>query len=113
MNSYMDFTFDPVRFPSSEVQAFIQKLHANGQHYVVITDPGASPLLPPHLLLSCAMNTSISLLSFSGIHNLTGYAPYDQGLQQGVFIRNPDGTPYIGSVCSCFSVLHSLSFAGS
>jgi lysosomal alpha-glucosidase len=34
-----------------------------------------------------------------GIHNRTGYAPFDQGLAQGVFINLTDGrTPYIGTV---------------
>lgn len=40
VNEYMDFTFDPVRFPPSEMLQFVDTLHANNQHYIPITDPG-------------------------------------------------------------------------
>lgn len=36
----MDFTFDPVRFPPSEMKQFVDTLHSNNQHYIPITDPG-------------------------------------------------------------------------
>ncbi len=41
MNSYLDFTTDPQAFPGEEMTAFVTQLHTNGQHYVVIVDPGA------------------------------------------------------------------------
>ena len=33
------------------------------------------------------------------IHMKPGYAPYDQGIAQGVFIRDMTGQPYIGQAC--------------
>jgi alpha-glucosidase (family GH31 glycosyl hydrolase) len=73
MQNYEDFTWDSVNFPQAQVKAFADQLHANDQHYVVIVDPG--------------------------IHNRVGYAPYDQGLAEGIFITENDGhTPFIGTV---------------
>lgn len=40
MNAFEDFSFDPVNFPVSIVSKFVNQLHSDGQHYVVITDPG-------------------------------------------------------------------------
>ena len=34
------------------------------------------------------------------IHMKPGYAPYDQGIAQGVFIRGMTGQPYIGQACT-------------
>jgi alpha-glucosidase (family GH31 glycosyl hydrolase) len=45
MQHYEDFSFDPQRFPLAQVQSFVSKLHANGQRYVVIVDPGGSHAL--------------------------------------------------------------------
>jgi alpha-glucosidase (family GH31 glycosyl hydrolase) len=73
MNNYLDFTWDPVRFPSASVAEYVQQLHSRGQHYVVIVDPGIS-------------NTSAH------------YAPYVQGLQQNVFIQRASGGEFHGKV---------------
>jgi len=73
MDQHEDFSWDPVNFPRDQVAAFTAQLHAKGQHYVPIVDPG--------------------------IHNRSGYGPWEQGLAQDVFIKQGDGTaPYIGSV---------------
>ena len=42
MNNYLDFTFDPVNYPPSQMNDFVNQLHANHQHYIIITDPGIS-----------------------------------------------------------------------
>lgn len=72
MDRYRDFTWDPQRFPQAQVRAFVDQLHANGQHYVVIVDPG--------------------------IANAPGYAPYERGRQSGVFIKNRTGGEFVGKV---------------
>ena len=46
------------------------KLHARGQHWVPILDPG--------------------------IHIRAGYAPYDSGVAQDVFLRDISGGYYVG-----------------
>ena len=62
-----------MRYPSEKMSAFVAALHAGGQHYVCIIDPG--------------------------IHNSSGYAPYEQGLADGVFITNANSSdPAIGVV---------------
>jgi len=66
MDAYMDWTFDPVNYPVSEVAAFVDELHANNQRNVLIVDPA--------------------------IKNLTGYKYYDDGLVRDVFIK--DGTTH-------------------
>jgi alpha-glucosidase (family GH31 glycosyl hydrolase) len=60
---YEIMQFDPQRFPLTEVQEFVQKLNAQGMHYVVIVDVGV------------AANESFS--------------SYQQGLKDDVFIMNP------------------------
>jgi alpha-glucosidase (family GH31 glycosyl hydrolase) len=53
MYNVMDFVFDPVRYPVSEVKDFVNELHNDGARYVIIADP------------------SIAIRS--------GYLPYDTG----------------------------------
>ncbi len=49
----------------SQVRRFVKALHANGQRYVVIDD--------------------------CGIQNMTGYQPWEKGLQMGIFIKDKTG----------------------
>ncbi|CAM6084914.1 unnamed protein product [Calypogeia fissa] len=72
MDSYKDFTLDPINYPPAEMAAFLEKLHANGQHYVLIVDPG--------------------------IHLDSNYSSYVRGMAADIFIKNPNGEPFLGQV---------------
>ncbi|XP_072044428.1 lysosomal alpha-glucosidase-like [Amphiura filiformis] len=64
------FTYNNSTF--SNLPEFVEDLHSHGQHYIQIVDPG--------------------------IHNETGYSPYDTGLEKEVFITDRDGEPLVGEV---------------
>jgi alpha-D-xyloside xylohydrolase len=70
--AYKDFTTDPTNFPVSEVKSFVDTLHANGQHFVPIVDPG--------------------------IMVEAGYEAYEQGLAKDLFVKDVSGSPYLGQV---------------
>lgn len=70
MKDYMAFTFDGERFP--DPKALIEKLESQGFKVVVILDPG--------------------------IATKPGYGTYERGLEEDVFVKYPDGSPYEASV---------------
>jgi alpha-glucosidase (family GH31 glycosyl hydrolase) len=72
MNEYKDFTTDPVRYPLKRMSDFIKKLHDDGKHYMMIVDPGIFPE--------------------------KGYAPYDEGLKDDLFIKSSNGSYFLGKV---------------
>jgi alpha-glucosidase (family GH31 glycosyl hydrolase) len=72
MDRFKDFTFDPKNFPLNEMQAMVADLHEKKQHYVLIVDPA--------------------------IKVEKGYGAYDDGVAQNLFIKNPDGTDFVGKV---------------
>jgi alpha-glucosidase (family GH31 glycosyl hydrolase) len=74
MDAYEDFTWDPVRYPLSDIQSFTSTLHNQHMRYVVIVDPG--------------------------IHAVPGYEPYESGLESNVFIASGsnESQPALGKV---------------
>lgn len=84
MFQYRDFENDPNTFPYDEGKTFIDGLHANGQHYVTIVD---SALYIPN-----PDNAS------------DAYSVYSSGHELDVFMKNPDGSEYIGAVWPGFTV---------
>ena len=72
MQNYKDFTLDSTNFPQAEVSSFVKGLHANGQHFVPIIDPG--------------------------IMVQEGYDAYEQGMKQDLFIKDISGGNYLGQV---------------
>ncbi len=72
MQNYRDFTWDSVNFPQEEVVSFVNKLHANGQHFVPIVDPG--------------------------IMVKDGYPAYEDGMKRDIFVKDLAGGYYLGQV---------------
>lgn len=70
MDAYKVFTWHPTRFPQPE--EMIRELGAMGVHTAVIIDPG--------------------------VKVEKGYAAYEEGLQEDMFIKYPDGKPYTAQV---------------
>ncbi|GJE89296.1 glycoside hydrolase family 31 protein [Phanerochaete sordida] len=77
-----DFTSDPVSFPPEEMRAFIRELAANNQHYIPILDAAV------------AHQSNDSDL----------YYPYIRGTELDAFVKNPDGSEYIGQVWPGYTV---------
>ncbi|RDX45018.1 hypothetical protein OH76DRAFT_1024258 [Lentinus brumalis] len=77
-----DFTTDPVSFPADEMRAFISELTANHQHYIPILDAAIAKL----------------------VNESDVYDPYTRGTDLDVFIKNPNGTEYLGQVWPGFTV---------
>ncbi|KAJ5292072.1 hypothetical protein N7478_001323 [Penicillium angulare] len=84
MKTWRDFDNDPVRFSYGEGQKFLEKLHKSGRHYIPIVD---------------------SALYIPNPHNESdAYDTYTRGAKDDVFIKNPDGSTYVGAVWPGYTV---------
>ncbi|KAF9218886.1 glycoside hydrolase family 31 protein [Gyrodon lividus] len=81
-HAYRDFTTDPVSFPPEEVRQFVEDLSVNYQHYIPIVDAA----------LAVTVNST------------DVYNPFTKGVEQDVWIKNPDGSLYIGEVWPGYTV---------
>lgn len=72
MQNFRDFTYDSKLFDPAEVKRFVDGLHANGQHFVPIVDPG--------------------------IMVYAGYEAYERGVREDLFIKDIKGNYYLGQV---------------
>ncbi|KAJ7248672.1 glycosyl hydrolases family 31-domain-containing protein [Mycena rebaudengoi] len=81
-HAFRDFTTDPITFPLEEVIELITELRQNNQHYISIVDAG---------IAKQANSTDF-------------YEPYAKGTELDVWIKNPDGTDYVGQVWPGFTV---------
>ncbi|KAH9911573.1 glycosyl hydrolases family 31-domain-containing protein [Epithele typhae] len=77
-----DFTTDPVSFPADEVADFIANLTANNQHFIPIVDAALA----------------------IQVNDTDVYDPYTRGVEQDVFMKNPDGSLYLGQVWPGYTV---------
>ncbi|KAI0318301.1 glycosyl hydrolases family 31-domain-containing protein [Amylostereum chailletii] len=77
-----EFTTDPVSFPNEGMRAFIGDLTSNDQHYIPIVDAAIG---------HTANDSDL-------------YYPFITGMEQSVFITNPDNSTYIGQVWPGYTV---------
>ncbi|KAL9099583.1 MAG: hypothetical protein Q9163_004940 [Psora crenata] len=84
MNQYRDFDNDPIRYSYSEAETFLTNLHNSGRHYIPIID---SAIYVPN-----PQNAS------------DNYTTFNNGNDMGAFMKNPDGSLYIGTVWPGYTV---------
>ncbi|KAF4151834.1 hypothetical protein CNMCM6069_003008 [Aspergillus lentulus] len=84
MNQYRNFENDQNTFGYKEGRKFLNKLHKSGRHYVPILDTGIYVPNPE--------NAS------------DAYDTYARGTANDVWLKNPDGSLYIGSVWPGYTV---------
>ncbi|OJD35735.1 alpha-glucosidase [Diplodia corticola] len=84
MKEYRDFTTDPNTFPLEEGVQVLKRLHDGGRHFIPIVD---------------------SALYIPNPDNKTdAYDTYSRGHESDVFLKNPDGSEYIGAVWPGYTV---------
>ncbi|OJD21301.1 hypothetical protein ACJ73_07359 [Blastomyces percursus] len=93
MKGYRDFEFHPDNYPIPEGQKFVSTLHQKGLHWIPMVDAAIyipNPENPADV-----------------------YKTFDRGNTSDIFLRNPDGSVYIGAVWPGYTVFPDFSAAGS
>ncbi|RCK64212.1 Glucoamylase 1 [Candida viswanathii] len=85
MDTNKDFTNDPYRYPTEKYREFLDELHNNSQHYVPIFDAAIYVPNPNN-------------------ETDNDYPPFHLGNESDVFLKNPDGSLYIGAVWPGYTV---------
>ncbi|KAK7679938.1 hypothetical protein QCA50_016884 [Cerrena zonata] len=80
--SRRDFTNDPVSFPIEDIKAFMNDLADHHQRFIPIVDAAIA----------------------HQVNETDDYDPYTRGVELDTFIRNPDGSQYIGQVWPGYTV---------
>ncbi|CAG86741.2 DEHA2D03190p [Debaryomyces hansenii CBS767] len=83
MDGYKDFTTDPHRYPLDKFKKFIDDIHGTDQHYIPMFDAGIYVPNP---------NNASDI-----------YEIFHNGNESDSFLKNPDGSLYIGSVWPGFT----------
>ncbi|XP_063382197.1 lysosomal alpha-glucosidase-like [Cydia fagiglandana] len=81
MNNSNDFTYDKVKYAG--LPEFVDELHKDGMHYVVLIDPGVSAGEAPG-----------------------DYPPFDRGVELDIFIKNATKQPFIGKTWNKISTAY-------
>ncbi|KAI9744603.1 MAG: hypothetical protein M1818_002132 [Claussenomyces sp. TS43310] len=85
MDGERDFTTNPISWAQWYATGFLERLHANGQHYVLITDP------------------AIYYPEANPADNYN-YPTFDRGNATDSFIMNPDNSLFVGKVWPGYTV---------
>ncbi|KAM0551272.1 hypothetical protein ACHAPJ_008617 [Fusarium lateritium] len=72
MNLRRIFTIDPDRFPADKYKDLVDTIHARDQHYIVMVDPA--------------------------VYDLKSNPALDSGLEEDIFMKEPNGSDYRGVV---------------
>ncbi|KAL4970759.1 glycosyl hydrolases family 31-domain-containing protein [Aspergillus stella-maris] len=84
MHGYRDFDNDQQRFSYEDTETFLNNLHEGGRKFVPIVDAA--------LYIPNPENTSDT------------YDTYTRGAEQDLFLKNPDGSLYVGAVWPGYTV---------
>ncbi|EIN11646.1 glycoside hydrolase [Punctularia strigosozonata HHB-11173 SS5] len=76
-HAFRDLTSDPVSFPGDEMHAFVEGLHVDRRRYIPIDDAAVA-------------------------HVVNGL--YTSGAERDVFVKDPDGSEYVGQVWPSYMV---------
>ncbi|KAJ6261012.1 Alpha-glucosidase [Drechslerella dactyloides] len=89
MDQYRDWTVDPKLYPQQEFKAWLDDLHKQNMHWIPIVD--AAIYIP------------------SPSTEKGKYLSYDRGHELDVYMKNPDGSEYIGAVWPGYTVFPDWS----